>query len=193
MRVQQPPRPAQVRNATSTQSAEGAAATQAPPGVQAGWVQRADGATRGQVEARNRATVERFFAAFGRGDHAALEQAYRPDAAFTDDMFTLSKRSSIMKMWRGAPPFTAFSAEVLEVRGDQVKARWVAEYQMFGRPIRNVIDSTITLDADGRIAAQHERWDRSAWMSQALPFIPKPLQPAAYAVMRPLLSWRMGG
>jgi hypothetical protein len=145
------------------------------------------------TEARNRATAEQFFEAFGRRDFATLEGLYRPDASFKDDMFTLSKGGSIMTMWKGAPPFKVFLAEVGEAKGHQVRASWVAEYEMFGRPVRNEIDSTLTFDAAGRVQSQVETWNRERWMSQALPFVPKWAQPLAYAVMRPLLSWRMGG
>ena len=31
------------------------------------------------------------------------------------------------------------------------------------------------------------------WMSQALPVVPKWAQGAVYAVLRPFMSWKMGG
>jgi hypothetical protein len=145
------------------------------------------------AETRNRATAEAFFAAFGRRDLGALEQLYRPDATFKDDMFTLSKRSSIMTMWKGAPPFASFKAEVLEAKGDQVKAKWVVEYEMFGNTVRNEIESTLTFDVEGKVSSQHETWDKKKWMSQALPIVPKFLQGVVYAVLGPILSARMGG
>jgi hypothetical protein len=174
-----------------------------PAAAPAGWAPRAGAprataaaeATATPAEVRNRATAERFFEAFGRRDHSALEAMYRPDASFKDDMFTLSKggRSSIMQMWRGAPPFKVFLAEVGEAKGNQVRAKWVAEYEMFGRPIRNEIDSTLTFDDAGAIRSQVETWDRQKWMSQALPFVPRWAQGAVYAVLSPVLSWRLGG
>ena len=145
------------------------------------------------TETRNAATAEKFFAAFGRGDHAALELLYRPDAKFKDDMFTLSKRSSIMGMWKAAPPFATFKAEVLEAKGDQVKAKWVCDYVMFGNKVHNEIESTLTFDADGKVASQTEHWDKTKWMSQALPMVPKFLHGVAYALMGPILSSRLGG
>lgn len=188
------------RVVTTPQPSVSAATTpEAPAAVAAqGWVAKsgktaptAPAATA--AETRNRATAEQFFAAFGRGDHAALEQHYRPDAKFKDDMFTLSKRSSIMGMWKGAPPFATFKAEVLEVKGDQVKAKWVVDYEMFGNKVHNEIESTLTFDADGKVASQVEHWDRTKWMSQALPMVPKFLHGVAYALMGPILSSRLGG
>ncbi|MDX2009631.1 MAG: nuclear transport factor 2 family protein [Myxococcaceae bacterium] len=178
-----------------------ASAAAAPPANTA-WAPKAQAARGAAVskastptEARNRATAERFFEAFGRRELSTVEGLYRPDATFKDDMFTLSKggRSSIMQMWRGAPPFEVFHAEVTEASGNTVRAKWVAEYEMFGRPIRNEIDSTLTFDESGAIRSQVESWDRQKWMSQALPFVPRWAQGAVYAVLSPLLSWRLGG
>lgn len=188
------------RVVTTPQPSVSAATTpEAPAAVAAqGWVAKsgktgptAPAATA--TETRNRATAEQFFAAFGRGDHQALEQHYRPDAKFKDDMFALSKRSSIMGMWKGAPPFATFKAEVLEVKGDQVKAKWVVDYEMFGNKVHNEIESTLTFDASGKVASQVESWDRTKWMKQALPMVPKFLHGVAYALMGPILSSRLGG
>ncbi len=195
MRVQGQRPPSRITE-KPVETAKAAEVDSAP--VAQGWTAKAvrSGAVEANAtttEARNTAAATRFFDAFHRHDLATLEQMYRPDAKFKDDMFTLSKRSSILKMWGGAPPFASFKAEVLEAKGDQVKARWVVDYEMFGNTIHNEIDSTLTFDAEGRVASQDEHWDPSKWMSQALPLIPKFLQPAAYAVMRPLLSMQMGG
>ncbi len=161
-----------------------------------GWSAKASGAgavSGGAQEAKTRAAAEAFFKAFGQKDLKALEAAYAPDVKFKDDMFTLSKRESVMKMWTGAPPFKTFDAEVLEVKGNTVKARWTCEYEMFGKPVRNEIESTLTFDAQGRITSQQEHWDTQKWMSQALPVVPKWAQGAVYAVLRPFMSWKMGG
>jgi ketosteroid isomerase-like protein len=186
-------------NTPSVAEAPAAVEPERASAPEAGWVakggraQQVSTAGPSATESRNRATAEQFFTAFGKRDLTAVEQAYRPDAAFKDDMFTLTKRSSIMKMWKGAPPFSTFKAEVLEAKGDQVKARWTCDYVMFGKKVHNEIESTLTFDAAGKIVSQHEHWDRTKWMSQALPFIPKFLQGAAYGVMGPVLSMQLGG
>lgn len=144
-------------------------------------------------EATARASVERFFTAFSTHDMKGLEAAYAPNAEFKDDMFDLSKRSSILKMWSGAPPFASFKSEILEVKGNEVHSKWVVDYELFGNKIHNEIDSHMTLDSQGRITSQREDWDEQRWMSQALPVVPKFLQPVAYFFMRPILSMKMGG
>jgi len=179
--------------------ASAAAATEAAPApASGGWVAKTNKASAASpaasaTETRNRAAAETFLAAFGRRDLGALEQLYRPDAKFKDDMFTLTKRSSIMGMWKGAPPFATFKSEVLEAKGDVVKTRWVVDYEMFGNNVHNEIESTLTFDADGKVASQVEHWDRTKWMSQALPMVPKFLHGVAYGLMGPLLSMRLGG
>jgi hypothetical protein len=140
-----------------------------------------------------RAKAEQFFAAFGKKDLKALEAMYRPDAKFHDDMFDLSSRDSIMKMWGSAPPFETFRAEVKSVTPGEVRAKWVVDYEMFGNKVHNEIESVIRFDAQGRIVEQREDWDESKWMKQALPAVPRWAQGIAYHFMRPILSWKMGG
>ncbi|MBL8951039.1 MAG: nuclear transport factor 2 family protein [Myxococcaceae bacterium] len=144
-------------------------------------------------EATARASVEKFFAAFAAHDLKGLDAAYAPNAKFKDDMFDLEKKSSILKMWKGAPPFESFKSEIISVKGNEVHAKWVVDYEMFGNKIHNEIDSRLTLDDQGRITSQREDWDERRWMSQALPVVPKFLQPVAYFFMRPLLNMQMGG
>ncbi|MBM4779625.1 MAG: nuclear transport factor 2 family protein [Archangiaceae bacterium] len=188
-----------VTTAQAPVSSAEASATATTEPVKAGWVAKGGKAApvtapgANATETRNKATAEQFFAAFGKRDLSTVEQHYRPDAKFKDDMFTLTKRSSIMKMWNGSPPFKTFKAEVLEAKGDTVKAKWTCDYVMFGKQVHNEIESTLTFDAQGKIVSQNEHWDRTKWMSQALPMIPKFLQGAAYAVMGPLLSMNLGG
>lgn len=158
-----------------------------------GWAAKTGATSPAKEEARSRAAADAFFKAFASHDMKGLEAAYAPNVKFNDDMFTLTRRESVLKMWSGAPPFKSFDAEILDVKGNEVTARWTVDYEMFGNKIHNVIDSKLTFDDQGRITSQQENWDERKWMSQALPLIPKFLQPAAYFVMRPLLSWRMGG
>ena len=142
---------------------------------------------------QTRGAAVKFFDAFKAHDLETLKSMYRPDATFKDDMFDLSSRESIMKMWSGAPPFAKFDVQFLETKSGEVKTRWTADYEMFGNKVHNVIDSTMRFDASGRVVSQREHWDEQKWMSQALPAIPKWAQGIAYHFMRPILSWQMGG
>ena len=142
---------------------------------------------------QTKAQAAKFFEAFKTHDMKTLEAMYRPDATFKDDMFDLSSRESILKMWGTAPPFAKFDVQYLETKPGEVKSRWTVDYEMFGNKIHNVVDSTMKFDADGKVSSQREHWDEQKWMSQALPAIPKWTQGIAYHFMRPILSWQMGG
>ncbi|MFT3711692.1 MAG: nuclear transport factor 2 family protein [Archangium sp.] len=180
----------QAAGASAPVESKPVAATQA-----AGWAAKTGAAapTTAAVEAKTRAAAEGFFKAFGSHDLKTLDASYAPNAKFHDDMFTLTKKDSVMKMWTSAPPFKKFDAEIIDVKGNEVHARWTCDYEMFGNKVHNVIDSKLTFDDQGRITSQQEHWDTQKWMSQALPIVPRFLQGAAYFVMRPLLSWQMGG
>lgn len=182
----------------TTSSAAAPAKSEAVAAPAAGWTAKAKatGAVAPaavSAEARSTAAAQAFFKAFEAHDTAAIENSYRPDAHFKDDMFNLTKRSSIMNMWSKAPPFAAFNAEVISAKGNEVKAKWTADYVIFGNKVHNEIESTMTFDDQGKIASQVEHWDRQKWMSQAIPAIPKFLQPVAYFFMRPLLTAQVGG
>ncbi len=167
------------------------------PAAAAGWtakkVAAPSTASTSPVEARTRAAAEQYFKAFETRDGAALKALYRPDATFKDNMFELSKGSSILNMWKKAPPFAAFDADILSVKGNEVHTKWTADYEMFGHKVHNEIDSVIKFDSEGKILEQRESWDQKKWMKQALPMIPSWAQGAAYMVMRPLLSASVGG
>lgn len=180
----------------AAEAAPAAAAAAAP--AAAGWAAKKTSAAApvpqaDPTEARTRAAAEKFFKAFEAHDMPTLTSLYRPDAKFKDNMFDLSKGSSILKMWKGAPPFDAFKAEIISVKGNEVHSKWTADYVMFGNKVHNEIDSVIKFDANGKIESQTESWDQKKWMKQALPLIPSWAQGAAYMVMRPLLSASMGG
>src|SRR5262245_50415288 len=69
---------------------------------------------------QTKAQAAKYFDAFKNHDMKALESLYRPDATFKDDMFDLSSRESILKMWSKAPPFAKFDVEYLETKPGEV-------------------------------------------------------------------------
>ncbi len=184
---------------TTNDAGPAPAAAEAPAAAAAvGWTAKkvaapTAAAAPSEVETRTRAAAEKYFEAFGKRDGAALKTLYRPDATFKDDMFTLSKGESITNMWKKAPPFATFKAEIISVKGNEVHAKWKVDYEMFGNKVHNEIDSVIKFDANGKISEQTESWDRAKWMKQALPMVPRWAQGLAYALMRPLLSASVGG
>ncbi|GEM_PF-2596322 len=196
MKIQaNPTRPTVAPGAAATRAA--AEAAPAAVAANAGWtakkVSAAAPTTVTDPGARTRAVAENYFKAFEARDTEALKTFYRPDSTFHDDMFTLSKGESIVNMWKKAPPFATFKSEIVSATGDEVKAKWTVDYEMFGNKVHNEIESTMKIDGEGKIRDQQEHWDPKKWMKQALPLIPSWAQGLAYMVMRPLVSASVGG
>ena len=160
------------------------------PKVVAKAIPKATPSASSEVEAKSRAAVEKYFAAFEAHDTKTLQAIYAPDASFKDNMFDLPNHDSIMNMWSKAPPFKKFEVQVLGVQGNEVHTRWTADYEIFGHQVHNEIDSRITVNANGQLETQREHWDQSKWLSQALPVIPKWAQGLAMGVLRPILNWK---
>ncbi len=122
----------------------------------------------------SQATIERFYAAFGRLDHATMQACYAADARFDDEAFSLQGREQIGGMWRmlctatqakgmahwrlQASAFTASSAH------------WDAHYlfSATGRLVHNVIDADFEFDGQGLITRHRDRFDFWRWARQAL-------------------------
>lgn len=110
-------------------------------------------------------TIRRLYEAFRAHDGEAMAACYAPEARFDDPVFTLGG-SGVGDMWR-----------MLTERGgvrvayeivDEHYARWTADYELDGRPVHNEIASAFEFDAEGRIAAQVDRFDFPRWAAQAL-------------------------
>ena len=52
--------------------------------------------------------------------------------------------------------------------GDTVKVHWECDYKFAGRPVHNVLDTTLVIK-DGKVAKQTDQWDWAKWSQQALP------------------------
>ena len=119
----------------------------------------------------NRATIERFYDAFGRCDGAAMSACYAPRARFHDPAFGDLKGEEIGAMWR---MLTGRATDlVIELREHQANERhgsahWIARYTFStGRPVVNDIQATFGFE-DGLIAAHIDEFDFRRWARQAL-------------------------
>ncbi|MBI4821616.1 MAG: hypothetical protein HY791_35470 [Deltaproteobacteria bacterium] len=56
---------------------------------------------------------------------------------------------------------------------NQVSLRWDADYVVGGRPIHNEVETTLSVDAEGKIRQQRDDYDWKRWMDQAVPFVPE--------------------
>ena len=121
-----------------------------------------------------RVAVERFFAAFGRLDGAAMQACYAPDATFDDEVFSLKGPAQIGGMWRmvcdttKAKGMAHWKLVVSDITAHS--AHWEAHYlfSASGRLVHNKIDAAFAFDGNGLITTHRDRFDFWTWSGQAL-------------------------
>jgi len=119
----------------------------------------------------NRATIERFYAAFGQCNGAAMTAEYAQDAHFRDPAFGDLQGSDIGAMWRMLTSrATDLKIELHEHEADEESgsAHWIARYTFStGRPVVNDIQAKFRF-ADGKIVDHVDEFDFRRWARQAL-------------------------
>ncbi len=128
--------------------------------------------------AANRATIERFYAAFEQLDDATMQACYAADARFDDEAFSLQGAPQIGGMWRMLCTATRDKGRShwqLHTRDIQAgdtsgSAHWDAHYlfSASGRKVLNRIDASFEFDAQGLITRHRDRFDFWGWSRQAL-------------------------
>jgi ketosteroid isomerase-like protein len=119
----------------------------------------------------NRETIERFYAAFGQCNGAAMTACYAPDAHFYDPAFGDLHGADIGAMWRMLTSrATDLKIELAEHEAgeDSGSAHWIARYTFStGRPVVNDIRARFRF-TDGLIADHVDEFDFRRWAKQAL-------------------------
>ena len=116
--------------------------------------------------------IERFYAAFARGDGAAMAACYAPTIHFRDPAFGDLDGPAAGAMWRMlASGARDFRLELLEHDADATtgSAHWVARYtfSQTGRPVVNDVHAAFRF-ADGLIVDHVDSFDFRRWAGQAL-------------------------
>jgi ketosteroid isomerase-like protein len=116
--------------------------------------------------------IERFYAAFARGDGAAMAACYAPSVHFRDPAFGDLNGPQPGAMWRMlASGARDFRLELLEHASDATtgSAHWVAHYtfSQTGRPVVNDVRAAFRF-ADGLIVDHVDSFDFHRWAGQAL-------------------------
>jgi ketosteroid isomerase-like protein len=115
--------------------------------------------------------IERFYAAFGECNGAAMTACYAPGAHFRDPAFGDLEGEEIGAMWRMLTGrATDLKIELHEHEADEEtgSAHWIARYTFStGRPVVNDIQATFRF-ADGLIADHVDDFDFRKWAKQAL-------------------------
>jgi ketosteroid isomerase-like protein len=117
------------------------------------------------------ALIERFYAAFGRRDGAAMAACYHPEIEFRDPVFHLrGARAGLMwRMLTAAGKDLVVTASDLRFDGERGHARWEARYTFSatGRPVHNVVQATFEF-RDGLIVRHTDDFSFWRWARQAL-------------------------
>jgi ketosteroid isomerase-like protein len=120
----------------------------------------------------NRATIERFYAAFGQCNGAAMTACYTPDAHFSDPAFGDLEGDQVGAMWRmltGRATDLEIESHEHEAGEETGTARWIARYTFStGRPVVNDVRARFRFAPDGRIADHVDEFDFRTWAKQAL-------------------------
>ena len=120
----------------------------------------------------NRETIERFYAAFGQCNGAAMTAEYAQDAHFRDPAFGDLQGTDIGAMWRMLTSrATDLKIELNEHEADEEtgRAHWIARYTFStGRPVVNDIQASFRFDEAGRIVDHVDDFDFRRWARQAL-------------------------
>ncbi len=116
--------------------------------------------------------IERFYAAFGERDGAAMSACYAPAAHFSDPVFPDLNGDEPGAMWRMLTGRADdLRVELLEHKadGDSGTARWKAHYTFTqtGRPVVNDVRARFRF-ADGLIADHVDEFGFHRWARQAL-------------------------
>jgi ketosteroid isomerase-like protein len=119
----------------------------------------------------NRDLIERFYAAFGECNGAAMTACYAPDAHFRDPAFGDLQGPQVGAMWRmltGRATDLKIELHEHEAGEETGSAHWIARYTFStGRPVVNDIQARFRF-ADGLIADHVDDFDFRRWARQAL-------------------------
>lgn len=122
--------------------------------------------------ADNKATIERFYAAFAECNGAAMTACYAPGAHFRDPAFGDLEGTDIGAMWRmltGRAKDLRIELHEHKAGEETGSAHWIARYTFStGRPVVNDIQASFRFTPDGLIADHVDEFDFHKWAKQAL-------------------------
>jgi predicted SnoaL-like aldol condensation-catalyzing enzyme len=158
---------------SNAQTTAPAAATQAAPEVQAGWVAKSGAARPVQAAAAASPSdvVTKFYEAFEHKNVDGMEALYAPNLKFKDAIFKFDDRAGTTHMWRNlfkTDPNAKLKFTLDSADGPNVKGHWVADYHVNGRAVHNEVSTTMKV-VDGKITEHHDDFDWNKWAPQAFP------------------------
>lgn len=119
----------------------------------------------------NEELIQRFYAAFARGDGEAMAQCYAPSIHFSDPVFVDLKEGEPGAMWRmltGRSKDLVVTLQEHEADDTQGRARWLADYTFSnGNKVHNDVLARFRF-RDGLIVEHVDSFSFYAWARQAL-------------------------
>jgi ketosteroid isomerase-like protein len=121
----------------------------------------------------NRELVERFYSAFQRLDHKAMNECYSDDIIFSDPVFGLLRGDEVRAMWtmlcKNAQDFALVFSDIELLDDEYTTCKWTATYtfSQTGKKVINNVKSFMKC-ADGRIIEHSDGFRLSTWIAQAL-------------------------
>jgi uncharacterized protein len=120
----------------------------------------------------NRETIERFYAAFGACNGAAMTACYADDAHFRDPAFGDLEGEDVGAMWRmltGRATDLRIELHEHDAEEESGRAHWIARYTFStGRPVVNDIQARFRFGPDAKIVDHVDEFDFRNWAKQAL-------------------------
>jgi ketosteroid isomerase-like protein len=121
----------------------------------------------------NEEVINRFYSAFQRLDHKAMNACYSDDIVFSDPVFLLLRGQEVKYMWEmlctRAKDFRLTFGEIEILDDEYATCKWTARYTFSktGRPVVNNIKAFMKLK-DGVITEHSDAFRLSTWIGQAL-------------------------
>jgi ketosteroid isomerase-like protein len=120
----------------------------------------------------NETLIHNFYAAFQKKDYRAMQEAYHPQAEFSDPVFSQLSSQEVKSMWQmlltSATDLT-LTFENVSANDTTGKCHWEAWYTFTatGRKVHNVIDAVFEF-RDGKIYRHRDHFNFWRWSRMAL-------------------------
>jgi len=117
--------------------------------------------------------INRFYSAFQKLDHAAMNDCYSDDIAFNDPVFGLLQGDEVKAMWKmlcsSAKDFSLTYSDIQTDDDEYFTCQWKAVYTFpgTGRKVENRVKAFMRIN-DNKIVEHTDAFSLSAWMAQAL-------------------------
>jgi len=121
----------------------------------------------------NQQVIERFYSAFQKLDHTAMNDCYSDDIVFSDPVFGLLHANEVKAMWtmlcKNAKDFSLTFSDIQLLDEEYATCKWTATYTFSktGRKVVNHIKAFMRFK-EGKVIEHSDAFRLSTWIAQAL-------------------------